>query len=88
MKLADLLEIDPRFETPEIGQDPESGRISWKVEYTPLHSLNKNLDKIYTDFKNAATKHPEDIKLQEFLDTFALFKKLLRTHITKNYKKN
>lgn len=87
IKLKEILEKDPRYSTPELETDQESGKISWKVEYTPLHSLDKNLEKIYTDFKNAAAKHPNDTKLIKFLETFALFKKLLRRHITQTYKK-
>lgn len=87
LKLMEILEKDPRFDTPQTGEDPESGKVFWKVEYTPLHSLDKNLDKIYIDFQNAAKKHPQDEKLAKFLETFALFKKLLRRHITQTYGK-
>lgn len=87
LKLMEILEKDPRFSTPQTDVDSESGKVVWKVEYTPLHSLDKNLDKIHTDFQNAAKKHPEDAKLAKFLETFSLLKKLLRRHITQTYGK-
>jgi len=87
MKLIDILESMERFTTTLRDEDPETGALTWKVDYTPLKSLDVNLEKIYTDFQKAAEKHPEDKKLQTFLETFSLFKKLLRRHITQTYGK-
>lgn len=87
-KLLEILTESTKFYTTQLGSDQETGTTSWKVEYTPLVSLNKNLDKVYEDFKKVATKHPEDLKLQEYLETFALLKKGLRFHVTRKYGKN
>jgi hypothetical protein len=87
MKILKLIETTDKFTTTLTDKDPQTGTLTWDVEYTPLKSLDTNLEKIYTDFKKAADKHPEDQKLQSFLDTFALFKKLLRRHITQTYGK-
>jgi hypothetical protein len=87
MKLLKLIETTQKFTTTLRDKDSDTGTLTWDIEYTPLKSLDANLDKIYTDFRKAAEKHSEDQKLQSFLDTFALFKKLLRRHITQTYGK-
>jgi hypothetical protein len=87
-KLLEILTEEYKFQTTPVDQDTETGSTTWKVEYTPLMSLNKNLEKVYEDFQKAANKHPEDKKLQEYLEAFALLKKGLRFHITRNYGKN
>lgn len=83
-----LAEQDSKFTTTKVDKDDETGTMTWKVQYTPLISLNKNLDKVYDDFKMISQKHPQDAKLQEYLDAFALLKKGLRFHITRTYGKN
>jgi carbamate kinase len=88
IKLLNILEEQNRFKTTKIDKDPQTGTITWKVEYTPLLSLNKNLDKVYSDFQKAAEKNLNDTKLQEYLEAFALLKKGLRSHITRTYGKN
>lgn len=86
--LLEILTENSKFTTTKIDKDQETGAMTWKVEYTPLLSLNKNLDKVYSDFQEVARKNPNDVKLQEYLDAFALLKKGLRFHITRNYGKN
>jgi len=88
IKLLNILEEQEKFQTTKIDKDLETGTMTWKVEYTPLLSLNKNLDKVYSDFQKAAEKNPEDVKLQDYLEAFALLKKGLRFHITRTYGKN
>jgi len=88
IKLLDILKEQEKFQTTKVDKDLETGTITWKVEYTPLLSLNRNLDKVYDDFQKAARKNPGDEKLQEYLEAFALLKKGLRFHVTRTYGKN
>lgn len=83
-----LVEENSKFTTTKVDGDEETGTMTWKVEYSPVINLHKNLDKVYEDFKRVADKHPQDEKLQEYLSAFALLKKGLRFHMTRTHGKN
>jgi hypothetical protein len=56
-KLIDLLEIgtDTRFATTRTGVDPETGKISWDVQYFPDFSeVMQNLEKDIKDLQSAS----------------------------------
>lgn len=74
------------FSLNKTGVDPVTGRISWDVEYTPIISLDNNLEELYEDFKDAVKKYPDDNKLKQMSDQFYNLKRNLRSHISKKYK--
>lgn len=86
MKLVDIIkEEDDKFTTKQTDYDKITGQYSWDVEYTPLKSIDKELDSIYEDFKEVLKKYPNDVKLDKLFSIFSLFKKQLRTHISLKY---
>lgn len=55
-KLIDLLEVgaDTRFATKQTGVDPETGKVSWDVEYfADFSEVMQNMDKDVRDLQNA-----------------------------------
>lgn len=87
MKLLNILVQEDSFKTIKTDKDAQTGTITWDVEYTPLVSLDKNMQKMYNDFVDVIAKHPDDVKLQQLFSAFADTKRNLRTHITRKYKK-
>jgi hypothetical protein len=92
MKIKDILEQDwkqdrPEFKTKETGMDPETGRIEWEIEYTPLEGVDKSIEKAYSEFKDALKKHPNDEKLDKLFDIFSSFKREFRRHVSRKYGK-
>ena len=87
MKLVDIiLEEKPKgFTTKQTDYDAVTGQYSWDVDYTPLISIDKELESIYGDFKDAVKKYPTDQKLERLFNEFSSFKKQLRTHISLKY---
>lgn len=88
MKIRDIIlekGWEKSFKTTKTGVDPETGGISWDVEYSPLFTLNKNLDEIAKDFKGLLFQNPNDDKLKEFYSNYINFKKQFRTYITRTY---
>ena len=89
MKLTDLIfENDALgFKTTKSNIDPETGQITWDVEYTPLIKIDDDLEGLVDELERAIKKHPEDIKLEQYFTLLKNFKKSFRTHVTKHYKK-
>jgi hypothetical protein len=90
MKIKDILEQGwvqdtPNFKTKKTGVDPETGTISWDIEYTPLRGVDKAIDKAYDEYKDVLKKYPDDQKLEKLFDIFASFKKQFRTHVSRKY---
>jgi len=92
MKLIDILREEeewrqdtPSFKTKRTGQDPETGTISWDIEYTPLKGVDNAIDKAYEEYKEVLRKYPDDQKLDKLFDVFASFKKAFRTHVSRKY---
>jgi len=87
MKLIDLLEEDEftRFKM-KTTVDPETGRSSSKVEYTPLRHLDRQLEDANEYFKKAIRQHRDDKKLVELHDMFSKVKRAIRTHLNKEYR--
>lgn len=88
MKLKEIiLENDALgFTTTKTSTDPETGQITWDVEYTPLVKIDRELEDLASQLDTAVKKHPEDEKLQQYNEIFKNFKKAFRTHVTKHYK--
>lgn len=88
MKIKDIIfeEDALGFKTTQTAVDPETGQITWDVEYTPLVKIDTELGKLADELDSAVKKHPEDEKLQQYNELFKNFKKSFRTHITKHYK--
>lgn len=84
MKLKQILESD-KFSTSQTGVDPETGTVSWDVDYSPLLSFDKNLEKLNQDFQKIVKKY-DDPYLEKVYEKFANLKKATRTHITRKYK--
>lgn len=89
MKLKDILfeEDALGFKTTKTNVDPETGQVTWDVEYTPLVRIDGELEKLATELDSATKKHPEDEKLQQYNELFKNFKKAFRSHVTKHYRK-
>jgi len=86
MKLIDIIrEEDGKFKTKQTDYDQVTGQYSWDVEYTPLKSIDKELEGIHEDFKDVLKKYPDDAKLEKLFSIFSSFKKQLRTHISLKY---
>lgn len=91
MKLSNIIfkENDNKFDdfsTKKTGVNPTTGQISWDVSYTPMISLDKNLEELYQDFKDVTKENPDDTKLEELFNTFSSLKRNIRTHISRKYK--
>lgn len=92
MKIKDLLEQDwkqdtPGFKSKQTDVDPETGSISWDIEYTPLTGVDKAVERAYQEYKDALQKHPEDQKLEKLFDVFAAWKREFRKHVSRKYGK-
>lgn len=90
MTLKEIYEQDweqdtPGFKTKQTNIDPITGQITWDVEYTPLTDIDKSIEDVYSDFKEALRKHPEDQKLEQLFDSFAAWKREFRRHISRKY---
>lgn len=90
MKIKDILEQEwkqdsPEFKTKETGVNPETGQISWDVEYTPLIGVDRAIEKAYGQYKDVLKKYPDDQKLDKLFDIFAAFKREFRKHVTRKY---
>ena len=84
MKIKDILEQEwrqdtPSFKTKKTGVDPETGTISWDIEYTPLKGVDKaktfaglsGEEKFYkTDMTAAERKNfgKQQSKIQSIID--------------------
>ena len=84
MKIKDILEQDwkqdsPQFKTKQTGVDPETGQISWDIEYTPLVGVDKAIGNAYDEYKDVLRKYPDDQKLEKMFDIFAAFKREFRS---------
>ena len=83
-----LLEDDALgFKTTKTNVDPETGQITWDVEYTPLAKIDDDLEDLVNELERAVSKHPKDEKLQQYFTFLKNFKKGFRTHVTKHYRK-
>ena len=92
MKIKDILQEEEweksptgSFQTKKVSVDPETGQVSWDVEYTPLIGLDADLEDAYEEFKKAIRKHPDDEKLEKLFEVFAAFKRQFRSHVTRKY---
>jgi hypothetical protein len=87
MKLKDIIFEQESFSTQKVDKDKETGTITWDVTYTPIISLDRNMQRMYNDFVDVLRKYPNDPKLEQIFSDFSNMKKNLRTHITRRYKK-
>lgn len=90
MKIKDILEQEwkqdtERFKSKQTDIDPETGSISWDIEYTPLTGVDKSIEKAFNELKDAVRKHPNDEKLEKLLDVFSSWKREFRKHVTRKY---
>jgi hypothetical protein len=82
-------EVTPRttFTTNQQGIDPETGQIKWDVKYHPAKGLEKGLEDLKEQMELLIRQNPKDLKLIELYDTFRKYKKILNTHLNKQYPK-
>lgn len=88
MKLRDIILKEdeyPDFDTEKSSTDDTTGQITWDVNYTPIKSLNKNLEELNDDFKEVLEEYPTDRKLEEIYKKFASVKREMRKHISRQY---
>lgn len=89
MKLVDILfeEDALGFKTTKTNVDPETGQITWDVEYTPLVKIDDDLEDLVDELERAVSRHSDDEKLQQYFQLLKNLKKSFRTHVTKHYRK-
>ena len=87
MKLQDIINESDSFKTTKTHIDPETGAITWDVEYTPLVKIDRELETMVSQLDAAVKQHPDDEKLQKLADTFRNWKKVFRSHVTRRYSK-
>lgn len=75
------------FKTSNKKIDPETGRIEWDVQYTPVVEFKASLDELSKDFKKLISKYPQDDKLEKLHTFFKQFKKQTLTYLTRQYSK-
>lgn len=67
--------------------DPETGAVSHTVVYTPMVTLQREVEELYEAFKRTLKQYPEDSKLEKFFDVYASFKRQFKTHVNRKYNK-
>ena len=89
MKLVDIIKEDNGlgFTTKQTHVDPETGQVTWDVEYTPLTKIDSDLDKMLYQLEKAVKDNPGDAKLASMVDIYRNWKKAFRTHVTRTYRK-
>jgi hypothetical protein len=86
MKIKDILKEDQEdFKFTKTGTDPETGQVSWDVEYTPMIRLRKEVEELYEAFKKTLGKYPDDQKLEKFFEVYSSFKRQFKTHVNRKY---
>jgi hypothetical protein len=91
IKLQNLLKEEKSrtsFKTQQTAVNPETGKITWSVQYHPAREVEKGLDKLDKDLKSLLDKNPQDTKFEEYYETFRKYKKSLNTYLNKQYSKN
>jgi hypothetical protein len=86
MKIKDILKEDEEdFKLTKTSTDPETGQISWDVEYTPMVRLRKEVEELYDAFKGTVKKYPDDQKLEKFFEVYSSFKRQFKAHVNRKY---
>ena len=86
MNLEELInEIDRGFRLTDKEVDPETGSVSHKVVYEPIHDLRREVEELSDAFKRTLKAHPEDDKLDQFYDIYMSFKRKFKTHVNRKY---
>jgi len=75
------------FRTQQTAVNPETGKITWSVQYHPAREVEKGLDKLDKELKSLLEENPQDSKLSEYNDMFKRYKKALNTYLNKQYPK-
>ena len=88
MKITDLLENNDAFTTHKRGKDPETGTVTWDVEYSTILDADKHLDRTIEALEEVSRKRPDDEKLKKFVDLAKALRKSYRMHTTRNYTKH
>lgn len=79
------IEEKAKFTTRQTSFDPETGQISWDVEYTPLINLRKEVEELYDAYKDTILKYPDDEKLNKLFEVYSSFKRAFKTHVNRRY---
>ena len=80
-------EENTQFTTKQTSFDPETGQISWDVEYTPLVDLRNEVEELFEAYKKAILKYPDDEKLNKLFEVYSSFKRAFKTHVNRRYGK-
>lgn len=78
---------DKSFKTQRTKFNPETGQISWDVEFTPLSALRDTITQATEYFKDTLRKYPEDYRLNHLYSKFMGFKKAFSTYMNQKYNK-
>lgn len=66
--------------------DPETGRISWDVDYIPnVEKLVNDVNQLTNTSKDVAVKTKDDPKFRDIYNDAKLLRNKIRTHVRNNY---
>lgn len=81
MKLTNLIVEEDSFTFTNKQVDPETGRISWTVEYHPVIKTTKSLEEAEKNLKALVNRDPEDELIKElYVELRALRKLFVRKY--------
>ena len=67
------------------GYDPETGRVSSKVEYFPQENVKMSLARFLKDLKRMVDKNPKDLELKKKYNKTLALAREIREHIVVTY---
>lgn len=68
--------------------DPETGRVSHQVVYTPLRQVDQHLASASSSFKRGVSANEEDMELERLFKEFKKLRRAFRRHVYKTYRDN
>lgn len=78
-------EDTPGIKITRTGFDPETNRVTSKVEYFPQENVKLSLAKFLKEFKYLKDKNPKDVKLKQLYNKALQQARELKEHLVVNY---
>jgi len=75
----------PNIKVSKTGYDPETGRVTSKIEYLPQDDIKFSLAKYLREFKYMVDKTPKDIELKKVYNKQLRLAKEIKEHLLVNY---
>jgi len=88
MKITDLLEDNDAFSTKKTHVDPETGTVTWDVDYSTILDADKQIDKAVDALEHVARQRQDDPKLEKLVELARKLRKSYRMHTTRKYTKH